>query len=582
MSALLPQTIATSIETFMVAALLVGTFAGAVVAVALRLLAAVSPRSRYLAAVAGIAVSVAVPVAIAVPQALPDAGSSPIQARVSGGPDTEIVHAPEAGAHQQSAGIGLPTRLTELEAGPWLTNVAKTLRTSFDLAVPVWLAGVIVLVIRLGGGLLALRRLRNKTSLAPQHLQLVAARISGDLGLSAPLPVRQGRYVPAPMVFGWWRPSVLLPESTLAELDDEQVEMVLAHEIAHVRRRDHHASVALAVVEAILWFQPVTWWLSRVIRTEREFCCDDAALQRTASEPGRYLRALATLAGGVGHDAAPALAGGALVARFERLRSSQGGGPRVSYFRRGRTAAFAASLVLVAAAAWAQIAPGEDPVRPSTTEVLAIADFERIVWITSLGAFEFSAEDARIGDLEEGGQVIIEEFTRPDQRRGVVISGVTDGGPDLRFTGGLAAAGAMSGEEWLRSVLSDEVVTEILVEGRVKSRLQESQEQLGLDGSTKGRFGELFVSFIRFPVVPDENQAESHFDFMIRSWESSRSPELSSLRRHGLESAQFGAAQMLSVGLIDEAAYEAQMSRLAEMLAVIDEMQQEDPEDGGG
>ena len=70
------------------------------------------------------------------------------------------------------------------------------------------------------------------------------------------------------------RPVILLPLGILSGLPAEQVELLLMHELAHIRRWDYAAKVIQTFIEGIMFYHSAVWWISRVIRTERENCCD--------------------------------------------------------------------------------------------------------------------------------------------------------------------------------------------------------------------------------------------------------------------------------------------------------------------
>ena len=86
--------------------------------------------------------------------------------------------------------------------------------------------------------------------------------------------------VDVPSVIGTIRPVVLLPVAALTNLTPDQIEALLAHELAHIRRRDYAMNLAQTVAEALLFFHPAVWWMSARIREEREHCCDDVAVER--------------------------------------------------------------------------------------------------------------------------------------------------------------------------------------------------------------------------------------------------------------------------------------------------------------
>src|SRR5213076_1329469 len=131
--------------------------------------------------------------------------------------------------------------------------------------------------------------------------------------------------VDVPMVVGWLRPAILLPVAALASLSTTQIEAILAHELAHIRRHDYAVNVLQAIVETLLFYHPAVWWLSNRIRVEREHCCDDVAVALFGN-PLQYARAL-TRFEELRLDPAHALLaanGGSLLTRIRRLVGAHG------------------------------------------------------------------------------------------------------------------------------------------------------------------------------------------------------------------------------------------------------------------
>jgi beta-lactamase regulating signal transducer with metallopeptidase domain len=189
-----------------------------------------------------------------------------------------------------------------------------------DCLVGAWLVGVLLLSLRSAGGVLAVRRLLRKgvAPLAPEIHDLCAG-VQRRLGIARAVQYLESSRVHAPMAAGWIRPVVLLPVGTLAELAPTQREGVLAHELAHVRRFDTLVNLGQVVVEALLFYHPAAWWISRRIRVERENCCDDVAVVH-CGDAFAYSHALTRMAERV---MAPRMAMAAnrspLVARVARL-----------------------------------------------------------------------------------------------------------------------------------------------------------------------------------------------------------------------------------------------------------------------
>jgi beta-lactamase regulating signal transducer with metallopeptidase domain len=156
----------------------------------------------------------------------------------------------------------------------------------------VWLAGVCFLALRAAGGWWRLRSLRRNAQVAvPESVQQSFARVVGQLRLVQPVVLRVSRDVISPMAMGIWRTSVILPLSVAVSLPAEQLEAVLAHELAHIRRWDYFCNLLQTAIECLFFFHPAVWWMSRRTRELREACCDEIAA-RTCADPRIYAEAL--------------------------------------------------------------------------------------------------------------------------------------------------------------------------------------------------------------------------------------------------------------------------------------------------
>ena len=142
-----------------------------------------------------------------------------------------------------------------------------------------WVMGVLALSVRGLGGWWLIHRLR--TSALPQAPEPVCAafkRISAALGLERTVLLRLSNAIASPITVGAVRAMVLLPVSAVTLLGPEELEVVLAHELAHVRRADFFWNLVQTLLETLFFFHPAVWCVSGRVRHERELCCDDLAL----------------------------------------------------------------------------------------------------------------------------------------------------------------------------------------------------------------------------------------------------------------------------------------------------------------
>jgi TonB family protein len=206
-----------------------------------------------------------------------------------------------------------------------LYRIAVALDRSMPTVLAVWLTGVVLLFLRLGIGLIIARRMMYASTQSPPHeLLRVFHRLARRIEVTRPVRLLHSALVQVPAVIGWLRPVVLIPLGCLSGLSLLQVEAILAHELAHICRHDYLISVLQSIVEALLFYHPAVWWVSRHIRREREHCCDDLAVQWTGDALS-YARALSLLE--EHRSVLPAIAlganGGILTMRIKRLLGSK-------------------------------------------------------------------------------------------------------------------------------------------------------------------------------------------------------------------------------------------------------------------
>jgi beta-lactamase regulating signal transducer with metallopeptidase domain len=212
---------------------------------------------------------------------------------------------------------------------PWtdrLASVAGFANSHLPQIVLLWLVGVTFLSTRLVVGWIgAYRMTARNANPAGAEWERTVSRIAGALQLSRATRILESAAVEVPTVIGWLRPVVLLPIASLSGLTPQQIEMILAHELAHIRRHDFIVNLMQAVVETLLFYHPAVWWISQRIRVEREHCCDDVAVAMFG-DPLQYARALTRFEELRLDPAHAALAanGGSLLMRIRRLVGARG------------------------------------------------------------------------------------------------------------------------------------------------------------------------------------------------------------------------------------------------------------------
>lgn len=176
---------------------------------------------------------------------------------------------------------GVPAQWREVaQTLPWHQAIQHFLANHLSQLVLLYLIGVAVFGVRLLGGWVYLRQLRQ-TAVRPATAQLIALaeRLRSTLAIQQIIQVRESARITVPMVVGVMKPVLLLPIGLTAGLTMQEVEAILAHELAHVKRHDYAVNLLQSVVEVLYFFHPALWWLSARVREEREHCCDDLAVQ---------------------------------------------------------------------------------------------------------------------------------------------------------------------------------------------------------------------------------------------------------------------------------------------------------------
>jgi beta-lactamase regulating signal transducer with metallopeptidase domain/uncharacterized GH25 family protein len=163
----------------------------------------------------------------------------------------------------------------------------------------VWLGGAAVMLLRSGWLVAKAGSVRRQSRpLVDEAVERLFEEAREKLGVARRIQVRVTEELTSPAVMGWVTPVLILPLSMLTTLPMAQIQLILLHELAHIRRGDYLVNLGQLVAESLLFFNPAVWWISRQIRQEREACCDAAAIA-VAGERLQYARTLAEVAGSV-------------------------------------------------------------------------------------------------------------------------------------------------------------------------------------------------------------------------------------------------------------------------------------------
>jgi beta-lactamase regulating signal transducer with metallopeptidase domain/HEAT repeat protein len=309
-----------------------GALVAAAAAVGFRSLKGLGPSHRYGLGVLALAAMAILPIVTAARlQSLPEP-SSPLFAAITGvpaaGPAAAVPVSSSSKVENDSAtitSVDAPTNRIKSAVSVAMTPGRARFREWTESAAPhlvrVWLAGVLLFSFRLLMGWLGVRRLARIGVQEP--VELLRERfeeISRRFSMSRPVRLIESALVRTPATIGFLRPALLWPVSLHTGLTVSQIDLLLAHELAHLKRHDYLVNVLQTILETALFYHPGVWWLSTRVRDERELCCDDVALEVTG-DPHAYAEALLALESW--RQDLPVLAagatGGSLMTRIRRL-----------------------------------------------------------------------------------------------------------------------------------------------------------------------------------------------------------------------------------------------------------------------
>jgi len=161
----------------------------------------------------------------------------------------------------------------------------KFMQENISLISGCWLIGSALFFARFGSGVIGLYNLKqNAIASSDKRLHYIMNGLKNKLRLTKEVQIQESSYITNPIVLGYIKPVILFPVAMCAQLSMDELEAVIAHELAHIKRNDFIINLIQSFAEAILYYHPLVWWLSKIIKEERENCCDDIAVGLTADK----------------------------------------------------------------------------------------------------------------------------------------------------------------------------------------------------------------------------------------------------------------------------------------------------------
>lgn len=195
-----------------------------------------------------------------------------------------------------TGGVGASTlTLQAYEVGFFqslLQSAADFFNQNILLITGCWFLGFLFFSIKMAGGIWYLHRLRTTEVMEVEEIwQDKLNRLIQKTPMDKPVRLMESALIKVPVLLGHLKPMILLPIGTVTMLTEEEVEAILAHELAHILRNDFLMNLFFSFIEILFYYHPGVWLIAATVRSERENCCDDLAL-RLSRNPLAYARAL--------------------------------------------------------------------------------------------------------------------------------------------------------------------------------------------------------------------------------------------------------------------------------------------------
>ncbi len=270
---------------------------GLLLAALLKLLSHAKPQSRYFIACCALALMLILPVVTT--YVLHTRQTEPLDIVVDD--DSAVIMSADSNFQNTSA-IG-NERIAGTQKINWINRtITETWNTServekfLPWLILLWLIGVVIYAIKLGGGLFCTANLRRLTANASNpKLDDLVKELTSRLSIKRKIKICESSSVFVPMTIGWIYPLILIPPSSLLGLTPFQLQTIISHELIHIKRCDFLINFLQSVAETLLFYHPAAIWTSRKIREEREYVCDDLTIALCKDSVG-YARALTKVA----------------------------------------------------------------------------------------------------------------------------------------------------------------------------------------------------------------------------------------------------------------------------------------------
>ena len=183
----------------------------------------------------------------------------------------------------------------KVNATNWFEQSLSFLDANSSYVVGIWIFGLFFFLLKMLFGLYAVNQIRfSAQTIKNKSWQEKIDRFLVNLGSNKSVEIAQSSLIKIPMMIGFFKPMILFPVGVINQMDVKEVEAIIAHELSHVLRNDYFVNIIQTCIEVLFYFNPAVWWISSIVRSERENACDDMAINLTHSNVD-YAKALLNL-----------------------------------------------------------------------------------------------------------------------------------------------------------------------------------------------------------------------------------------------------------------------------------------------
>jgi bla regulator protein blaR1 len=176
-----------------------------------------------------------------------------------------------------------------------IQSITNAISGRFPFLITLWLIGVFLISAYMTGGIYMTHKIRKSClHIIPEELLKRFLNLISTMNIRKKVNIHGSSLIRVPSVIGFIKPVILIPLCAVTQMSMDQLEAVIAHELAHIRRHDYLVNLFQSFMEALFFYHPIVWMIQKRIREERENCCDDMALSYS-KEKITYIKALASI-----------------------------------------------------------------------------------------------------------------------------------------------------------------------------------------------------------------------------------------------------------------------------------------------